>query len=234
MLLFGDIVWLTYLVTSRIQHKEVRELRNSNNELNKSKATLSDLYEKLVANYNQVNEKCNRLDTMYKELERRSQEPQTIPDSQISSLTADLNACQNKNLESITAIANKDSTIASLENRSHDYEQSLSLMERLFVQQMALEPTWIKAGEVFTAFDKDVAIVVEEASDKNRCPRGSAATVRLNIGKDKKNLCLQMDRQEVFTYKGKKYFFNLLEVRENDQAHEYLVSILKERSKPLN
>jgi len=234
MLLFGDIVWLTYLVTSRIQHKEVRELRNSNNELNKSKATLSDLYEKLVANYNQVNEKCNRLDTMYKELERKSQETQTTPDPLISSLTADLNTCQSKNLEFITAMANKDSTIASLENRSHDYEQSLSLMERLFVQQMALEPTWIKAGEVFTAFDKDVAIVVEEASDKNRCPRGSAATVRLNIGKDKKNLCLQMDRQEVFTYKGKKYFFNLLEVRENDQAHEYLVSILKERSKPLN
>ncbi len=234
MLLFGDIVWLTYLVTSRTHNREVRQLLNSYNELNKSKAALNDLYEKLVANYNQVNEKCNRLDTMYKELERKSQETQTLPDSRISSLTADLNTCQNKNLEFITALADKDSTIASLENRSHDYEQSLGLMERLFVQQMALEPTWIKAGEVFTAFNNDVAIVVDEASDNNRCPRGSAAIVRLNIGKDKKSLCLQKDRQEVFTYKGKKYFFNLLEVRENDQAHEYLVSILKERSKSLN
>ncbi|MGO9314084.1 MAG: hypothetical protein ACLQDI_15290 [Syntrophobacteraceae bacterium] len=234
MLLFGDIVWLTYLVTSRINHKEMRELRNSNNELNKSKAALNDLYEKLMINYNQVNDKCNRLDTMYKELERKSQELQSILDPRISSLTSDLNTCQNKNLEFITAMANKDSTIASQENRLHDYEQSLGLMEKLFVQQMALEPTWIKAGQVFTAFNNDVAIVVDEASGKNRCPRGSAATVRLNIGKDKKNLCLQMDHQEVFTYKGKKYFFSLLEVRENDQAHEYLVSILKEKSKSLN
>ena len=195
---------------------------------------LNNLYEKLLDNYNQVNEKCNRLDTMYKELEKRSQDPQSIPDSRISSLTADLNTCQNKNLEFITSMANKDSTIASLENQLHDHEQSLGRMERLFVQQMALEPTWIKAGEVFTAFNDEVAIVVDEASDKNRCPRGSAATARLNIGKAKRNLCLQMDRQEVFTYKGKKYFFSLLEVRENDQAHEYLVSILKERGKSLN
>ena len=49
-------------------------MRNSNNELNKSKAALNDLYEKLLDNYNQVNEKCNRLDTMYKELERKSQD----------------------------------------------------------------------------------------------------------------------------------------------------------------
>jgi myosin heavy subunit len=217
-----------------MHHKEVRELRDSNNELNKSKVALSSLYEKLQDNYNQVNDKCNRLDTMYKELEGKSQGPQNIPDSRISSLTADLNTCQNKNLEFITAMASKDSTIASLENRLHDHEQSLGRMERLFVQQMALEPTWIKAGEVFTAFNDDVAIVVDEASDKNRCPSGSAATVHLNIGKDKKNLCLQVDRQEVFTYKGKKYFFSLLEVRENDQAHEYLVSILKERGKSLN
>ena len=206
ILLFGDIAWLSYLVTNRTHHKEVRELRNSNNELF---------------------EKCNRLDTMYKELERRSKEPQTMPGSRISSLTADLNACQNKNLEFITAMANKDSTIASLENRLHDSEQNLARAERLFVQEMALEPTWIKAGEVFTAFNNDVAVVVDEAADKNRCPGGSAATVRLNIGRVKKNLCLQMDRLEVFTYKGQKYFFSLLEVRENDQAHEYLVSILK-------
>lgn len=206
LLLFGDIAWLSYLVTNRTHRKEVRELRNSNNVLN---------------------EKYNRLDTMVKELEKRSQETQTISDSRISSLTADLNACQNNNLVFIAAKAHNDSTIASLENRLHDYEQNLRRTERLFVQQMALEPTWIKAGEVFTAFNNDVAIVFDEASDKNRCPSGSAASVRLNIGKYKKNLCLQTDRLEVFTCKEKQYFFSLLEVRENDQAHEYLVSILK-------
>ena len=231
LFLVGDIVWLVYLVTNRIHQDEVRELRNSNSELKKSKAALSGLYEKLNRNYNQVNEKCNRLDAMYIELEKRSQGPQPIPDSQISSLTADLNTCQNKNLEFITAMTNKDSTIESLENQLHDYEQRLGRLEKLFVQQMALEPTWIKAGEVFTAFNNDVAIVVDEASDKNRCPRGSTAIVRLNIGKAGKNLCLQMDRPEVFTYKGKKYLLSLLEVRENDRTREYLVSILKERGK---
>ncbi len=234
MLLFVDIVWLTYLVTNRIHYKEVRQLRNSNNELSENNVALNSLYEKLLDNYNQVNDKCSRLDTMYKELEKSSQGPQSIPDSQISSLTADLNTCQNKNLEFITAMANKDSTIASLENKLHDHEQSLGRMERLFVQQMALEPTWVKAGEVLTAFNDDVAIVVDEASDKNQCPRGSAATAHLNMGKGKRNLCLQIDRQAVFMHKGKKYFFSLLEVRENDQAHEYLVSILKERGKSLN
>jgi hypothetical protein len=168
---------------------------------------------------------------MNKELERKSQGPQPITDAQLSSLKADLNTCQNTNLEFITAITNKDSTIVSLENRLHDYERRLNLVEKLFVQQMVMEPTWIKGGEVFTAFNNDVAMVVDQAPDKNRCPRGSTAIVHLNIGKAGKNLCLQTDRPEIFTYKGKKYLLSLLEVRENDQSREYLVSILKERGK---
>lgn len=94
-----------------------------------------------------------------------------------------------------------------------------------------MEPTWIKAGEVFSALDGDVAVTVDEASDKARCPKEAAAVAYLESGSGKKDLCLQMDRPQTFTVKGKKLLVHLLGVRGDEPPHEYLVSIVKEREK---
>jgi hypothetical protein len=100
-------------------------------------------------------------------------------------------------------------------------------LKKLFVQKLALEPTWIKAGEAYTVSDGNFVIVVDGVPDKGQCRDGSTAVVSLVTGNKKKVLCVGLDRPEVFEYKRKNYALGLLGVRENEQNHEYLVSILK-------
>jgi len=227
----GDIVLLTCIIYYRIHREEVIELRSSYNEIRKSKEELDAVLKGMRDSYDQMSKKFNRVDTMYKELEKRTGEAQTGLDSRVASLTADLNTCQSTNLHFISQISDKDSTIVSLRNQLHDYEETTAGLKKLLVRQLALEPTWIKAGEVFTAFSGDFVIVFDEASDKSQCREGSTAAVSLKSENDKRTLCVRMDQPESFTYKGKKYFLDLLGVRENEQTREYLVSILKERGK---
>ncbi len=227
----SDLVLLTCIIYDRVHRREVTELRSSYIEIRKGKEELDALLKGVRESYDQVSKKFNRMDAMYKELEKRTGEAQPELDSRVASLTSDLNTCQNTNLNFISQISDKESTIASLTNQLHDYEQITSGLKKLLVQQLALEPTWIKAGEVFTAFDGDFVIVIEDASDKNQCVKGSAAAVSLKSENDKTLLCVRMDQPESFKYKGKRYFIDLLGVRETEQTREYLVSILKERKK---
>jgi predicted RNase H-like nuclease (RuvC/YqgF family) len=227
----ADIVLLTCIIYDRIHRKEVMEMRSNYNELRKSKEELDGMLKGMRASYDQMSKKLNSMDPMHNELEKRTGQAQPGLDSSVASLTADLNICQSTNLNFISQISDKESTIGSLKNQLHDYEEITAGLKKLLAQQLALEPTWIKAGEVFTAFNGDFVIVVDEASDKNQCMKGSTAAVSLKSKNDKRILCVQMDQPESFKYKGKKYFIDLLGVRENEQTREYLVSILKERGK---
>ncbi|MGC9966384.1 MAG: hypothetical protein ABSE08_13360 [Syntrophobacteraceae bacterium] len=222
--LVGDIVLLDHIVTDRVHQKEItryqyeiKALQNTNEKMNDKYSQLNDLY-KFV-------------DHKYKELEARNNETQMKIDSQISSLTANLNSCQDTNLSFITKMKEQDSETASLRNDLRDSEEKLAALRNLFAQQLALGPSWIKAGEVSRAFGDDVAVVVDESSDRGQCPKEAAAVVHLDSGGGKRDLCLQMDRPQTFTYKGKKLLLHLLGVRENEPPHEYLVSIVKEREK---
>ena len=78
-------------------------------------------------------------------------------------------------------------------------------------------------------FDGNLGIVLYEASDTSKCYKDSAAVCYLTNGPDKKKLCLRTGKPESFKYQGKKYLFNLLESKESEGAHLYLISILKER-----
>ncbi len=213
----ADIVLLDHIITDRIHLKEIGRYQYEIKELQIANQKMDDKYSKL--------------NNMYKETEARNHETQGKFDSQISSLTANLNSCQDTNLKFITKIREQDSEKASLGNDLRDREEKLDALRRLFAQQLALEPTWIKAGEVFSALDGDVAVTVDEASDKARCPKEAAAVAYLESGSGKKDLCLQMDRPQTFTVKGKKLLVHLLGVRGDEPPHEYLVSIVKEREK---
>jgi len=226
----ADVVLLTCVIYDRIHLKEVIELRSSYDEIRKGKEESDDLLKDMRYRYDQMSEKFNSLDTIYRELENRTSESQTRSDSTVASLTADLHSCQDTNLNFISQMSDKESTIVSLRNQLHNYEEITAGLKRLFVQRLALDPTWIKAGETLSPFNDDFVVVVEETSDKNQCMKGSTAAVSLKSENDKRTLCVRLDQPESFKYKGKKYFLDLLGVRENEQIHEYLISILKERN----
>jgi len=222
--LVADIVLLDHIITDRIHRKEIRQHEYIIKELQTGNKGLND-------KYNQLNDMYNRLNTMYKELETKSGEIQSKVDSRLSSLTENLSSCQDTNLKFIGKIKEQDSETASLRNDLQDNVARLDALRRLFAGQLALEPTWIKAGEVSRAFSDDVALTVDEPSDGSRCPKGSPAVVHLESESGKKDLCVQMDQPQSFTYKGKRLLLHVLEVKESEEPHEFLVSIVKEREK---
>jgi len=229
-----DIALLTCIFYNQINQNKVVELRNNYVELIKSRNELNGLLDKMIDNYTKINEKLSRMETMYTKPGKQTEEKQTQEteaqaglNSKIASLTADLSTCQNTNLNFISQISEKQAVIASLGNQLRDYEEMTAGMKRLFVQKLALQPTWIKAGEAYTVSDGNFAIVVDGVSDKTQCRNDSTAVVSLMTGNKKKILCVGLDRPETFEYKRKNYALGLLGVRENEQNHEYLVSIIK-------
>ena len=215
--LIADIILLDHIITDRNHQKEIGRYRNEISGLQAASQQMND-------KYNKLNEMYNVADRMNKELELRDREIQAKNDSQISSLTSNLKICQETNLNFIDRIKKQDSETASL----HDREEKLDALEKLFARQLVLGPIWIKAGEVAGAFGGDVAVTVDDSSDKGQCPKG-AAIVHLGSGGDKRDLCLQMDRPQSLTYKGKKLLLYLLGVKESEPPHQYLVAIVKER-----
>lgn len=231
MFFVGDVVLLTCIIYDRIHRKEVMELQSGFDEMRKSKEESDNLLKGMRDSYEQLSKEINRTNAMYRDLEKRTSEAQPVRDPKMASLAADLNTCQSKNLDFISQISGEESTIGSLRNQLHDDEEITAGLKKLLVQKLALGPTWIKSGEVLTAFNGDFAIAVEEASEKNQCSKGSTS-VSLKSENDKRILCVRMDQPESFKNKGKTYFIDLLGEREKEQTREYLVSILKEREKP--
>lgn len=95
----ADIVLLDHIITDRIHLKEIGRYQYEIKELQIANQKMDDKYSKL--------------NNMYKETEARNHETQGKFDSQISSLTANLNSCQDTNLKFITKIREQDSEKAS-------------------------------------------------------------------------------------------------------------------------
>ena len=226
-----DIVLLTCFIYNQIERKETTELRSSYNEILKNKEELDGQLKGMRDSYERLSNNFNHTETMYKELEKRTSELQTRLDSRVASLSADLTACQNTNLDFISQIAGKESSFVSMRNQVYDYELTTTAFRKLFSQQLILEPTWIKTGEVLTAFDGNCEIVIDEASNKTQCLKSQGTSISLKIENSRNDLCVQIDQPESFKYKGKKYFIYLLGVKEVEQSRHYLVSILKEPRK---
>ena len=220
LFLIADVVLLDHVIADRTYRKWMIQYESRLNGLQISNKELNEKYRQLNANYTQI-------ESMYKNIEVQNHETLLKVDSKVSSLTENLSTCQDANLGFIAQINENDSVKASLENKLHDYEQKVDSLQRLFARQLALEPTWIKAGEVYSAHGDDLAVTVDESADKKGCPKESSAVAHLVSGGGKTDLCLQMDRPQTFTHKGKKLLLHLLGVRENEPSHDYLVSIVR-------
>ncbi len=220
LFLIADVALLNHIITDRIYHKWMNQYEYRLKGLQVRNKELND-------KYHQLNEIYARLESMYKNMEVQKHEALSEIDAKVSSLTENLNTCQDTNLEFIARINGNDSTKASLENDLHDHEQRLDSLKRVFARELALEPTWIRAGEVFSAQGDDLAVTVDESADNKGCPKESPAVVHIVSGGDKRDLCLQMDRPQTFSHKGKKLLLHLLGIRENEPPRYYLVSIVK-------
>jgi len=223
----ASIVVLTCIIYGRIHQKEVTALRNRVAELMEKRDELSELLKNTKHNYDDVHENLNRMESKINEFKKQAQEAQAALNSEISSLTDNLNICQNVNLNFISDLKEKEDAILSFKKRLSDSEVMTDGLKKPFVDKLVLEPTWIRAGEAYTVSNDDFAIVVDETSDQSKCVKDSVAIVSLMTGKERKNLCVGMDRPERFKYKNKKYSLYLLGIRENDQNHNYLITIIK-------
>jgi len=239
-----DIVLLTTFVYNHLYQNEIIKLRNNYIEVIQNRNELSEMLKGMQENYSIMQGRLNHMEENYKGVRKLMQENQTLenktnekqtqqtqdqsgPDPKISSLTADLHECQSVNLNFISQLSKKEADIVSLQNQLGGYEEIVAGLKKLFADKLALEPTWIKAGEIRSISNGDFNIIVDETSDKNQCSKDSIAAVSLMIGNNKEILCVGMDRPKNFQYKKKNYYLDLLGVRENERAHEYLVSILK-------
>ena len=123
----------------------------------------------------------------------------------------------------------KLSEIEALNVVQQTLEQKYNGFKEMLAPYLILEPTLVRSGETTMAIDANLGIVLYEASDTSNCHKDSVAVSYLINGTDKKKLCLRIGKPESFKYRGKKYLFNLLESKESEGAHHYLISILKER-----
>ncbi len=209
----ADIVLLTCIIYDRIHQKEVTSLSSTCTELTEKRDELSGLLDGMKYNYDQMNEKLNRMEANFTELEQQTREAQAGLNLKISSLTADLHTCQNTNVNFISEIK--------------EYETMAAGLKKIFVERLALEPIWIKRGEPYAISELDSVIIIDEPGANSQCLEGSTAIVSLVAGDDKKILCVGIDRPERFKHKNKNYSLNLLGVRDKGQNREYLVSIIK-------
>jgi hypothetical protein len=244
MFVIVDIVLLTCIIYSQLHQKEISKLRNNYIELMENRNELSEMIKVMEDNYSKIQERLNRMETVYKGVENQTQgnqaqenqtdekqtqenQKQSRLDPKISSLTTDLHECQNANLNFISQMSEKEAVIASLKDQLRDHEEMAAGLKKLFAEKLALGPTWVKTGEAYTIPDGDFNIIVDEVSDKSPCVKDSIAVVSLMTGSDKEILCVGMDRPKSFKYKKKNYYLDLLGVRESEHSHEYLVSIVK-------
>lgn len=207
----ADIVLGTCIIYQQIHRKEMMQLGSRYAQVRESRDRLSDLLKETQAKYTQVSQQLNRIDGLSKKL------------------TADLHTCQNTNLGFITQILKKDSAIKGLQKQLRNEEQVSGALKTLFARQLALGPTWVEASQSFTTPGGDFSIEVGNPSGMDRCPKGSTAIFSLFRGKDKKTLCVGMDRPKSFKLKGKEYSFELLGVGQSEKGRKYLISILRER-----
>jgi len=93
-----------------------------------------------------------------------------------------------------------------------------------FGETQVLKPRWVNSGETTQAFDGSLRIVLY-ASDKEQCPKDSAAVGYLSSDTGKNKLCLRTGKPEEFTYQGKNYLFNLSGIAATADVSRYYISI---------
>ena len=174
----------------------------------------------------------SNLESQHKDLASRldtAEQKNTQTASELASALKDLEAARVDASKLRGELDAKLSEIEALNADRQTLEQNYHDFKEMFAPYLVLEPTWVGSGETTLAFGENLILLLYEASDTSKCPKDSAAVSYLISCKDMKQLCLRTGKPESFKYQGEKYLFNLLESKESEGAHRYLISILKER-----
>jgi TolA-binding protein len=162
-----------------------------------------------------------------RQLDNKNQEVQTIQKNNkaLTDQNIDLMNSLQKLEDEYSKLHAKLSEIEALNADRQAQEQKHNGLEEMPV----LKPTWVSSGETTPAFDGNLRIVLYKASDKDECPKDSAAAAYLISDTDKKKLCLLAGKPESFTYQGKNYLFNLSGIAAQASVYRYCISISLER-----
>lgn len=149
-------------------------------------------------------------------------------------------ALADQNIELRNSLQKLEDQYNKLEPRYKDLESRLDAAEQKNMQttselavdsteMLVLKPTWVSSGETTLAFDGNLRIVLQEASDKGECQKDSAAVSYLTSDTDKLKLCLRAGRPENFAYQGKNYSLNLSGIAAQAGVYRYCIDISLER-----
>jgi hypothetical protein len=114
-----------------------------------------------------------------------------------------------------------------LDAAEHKNMQTASELTTDSEEMLVLKPTCVSSGKTTLAFDGNLRIVL--SSDRDGCPKDSAAVSYLTSDTDKMKLCLRTGKPENFTYQGKNYLFNLSGIAAQASVYRYCISISLER-----
>jgi cell division protein FtsB len=165
-----------------------------------------------------------------------------LDDKNQEALTAqkDNKVLTDQNIELRNSLQKLEDEYSKLEHGYKDLESMLHATEQKNTQTasesasdskeiLVLEPTWVSPGATTLAFDGNLRIVLQKASDKDECPKDSAAVSYLTGDTERKKLCLRTGRPEDFTYQGNNYLFNLSGIAAQAGVYRYCISISLEQ-----
>ncbi len=227
--LIGLSVSATYLIDHATYKKQSGNKAQEILAVQENKKSLSIALENSLQ---RLENEYSNLESQHKVLASKldtAEQKNTQTTSELASALKDLEAARVDALKLRGELDAKLSEIEALKADQQTLEQKYNGSKEMLAPYLILKPTLVGSGETTSAFNGNLLIVLYEASAKNKCPKGSAAFSYLVSGKDKTKLCLRTGKPESFKYQGKKYLFNLLESKESEGAHHYLISILKER-----
>jgi predicted RNase H-like nuclease (RuvC/YqgF family) len=233
---FVCLIGLSVSATYFIDHAKYKKQSGNGDEeilvLQKNNKSLSDKNISLENSLQKLENEHSNLQSQYKDLaseldtaEQRNK--QTA--SELASALKDFEVARVDILKLRDELDSKSSEIEALNVDQQTLEQKYNGFKEMIAPYLILEPTWVSSDQTTLAFDGKLILVIYEASDTSKCYKDSTAVCYLISGTNKEKLCLRTGKPEIFKYQGKKYLFNLLESKESEGAHRYLISILKER-----
>ncbi len=233
---FVCLIGLSVSATYLIDHAKYKKQSGNQDEeilaIRKDYKSLSDKNIALENSLQKLEKEHSNLESRYKDLASgldTAEQKNTRAASELASTLKDLEAARADVLRLRGELDAKLSEIEALNADQQTLEQRYNGFKEMLAPYLMLEPTLVGSGETTMAFDGNLGIVLYEASDTSKCHKDSVAVCYLISGTDKEKLCLRTGKPESFKYRGKKYQLNLLESKESEGAHHYLISILKER-----
>jgi len=233
---FACLIALSVSATYLVDHAKYKKQSGNEDEeslaINKDNKSLSDKNIALENSLQKLENEHSNLESQYEDLESRlnaAEQKDTQTASELASALKDLGAARANALKLRDELDARLSEVEALNANRQTLEQKYNGFKEMLAPYLILEPTLVSSGETTMALEGNLVLVLSEASEKDKCSEDSAAISYLVSGADKKKLCLRTGKPESFKYQGKKYLFNLLEAKESEGAHHYLISILKER-----